>query len=424
VAWYPCDRCCHRDDCARGEQLRTAGHDRLAVRNRTVTVQRRVVVLSRGGRLAGFATHTLGNGNGHTLACLESPAELADWSRPAVDVVLLDFPRRSRGIVYRQLRQRYRGPVLALLDPGEDGGLPASQGPLAILNRPFSGGELSAVLDVLLDPPPETAEPPPPPPPPEAPPPPPPAPAPRKDAPPPAPAAAVAPRARRSRMRRLARRGLRRWEIVAGATALVLLGLSLGGHGGCQSSCVGIGGAAGAAERNPTGRQANLGLRLDPGGLTDPQPGSELVVPPTLAAPQPATGGRAAASMGVGSLVSHLAAAAVAPPGATGQPLLVSPAAGTTGGGSLTTGSAPPAPPPAGSPPPPRPSGGTTPPATKPPATSPPTTSPPATSPPPTVPPTTAPPVTTPVTQPPTTVPSPPTAPPTPTTEIPPPTTN
>jgi hypothetical protein len=397
-----------------GEQLRTAGHDRLAVRNRTVTVQRRVVVLSRGGRLAGFATHTLGNGNGHTLACLESPAELADWNRPAVDVVLLDFPRRSRGIVYRQLRQRYGGPVLALLDPGEDGGLPASRGPLAVLHRPFSGDELFAVLDVLLDPPPETAEPPPPPPEAAAPEPPP-APVPQDDTPPVAPAAAVAPGAGRWRTRRLVWRGLRRWQLVAGATTLVLLGLSLGGHSGCQPSCAGV--TAGAAESHPGERQADPGLRLDPGSLTDPQPGSELVVPPTL--PQPAAGSGATATMGVGSLVSQLAAAAVAPPGTTGQPLGVSPAAGATGGGSLTTGSAPPA-----SSPPPSPSGGTsppatTPPATKPPATSPPTTSPPVTSSPTTVPSTTAPPVT----EPSTTAPPPTTAPPTPTTEIPPPTT-
>jgi hypothetical protein len=85
-----------------------------------VIIERRVIMVSRGARLGTLAVQALGLGR--PLACLESPADLDDWTSPPVDVVLLDFPRRQRGIVYRQLRQRYRGPVLALLDPGDDGG--------------------------------------------------------------------------------------------------------------------------------------------------------------------------------------------------------------------------------------------------------------------------------------------------------------
>src|ERR671930_2287566 len=131
-----------------------------------VIVERRVVVLSRTGRLGTLAAQALGDTR--SLACFESPIDLADWARPPVDVVLMDFPRRDRGIVYRQLRQRYRGPVLALLDSGDDsGGLPEGRGPLATLQRPFSGEELSEVLGALIGPstaPPAVAPPAPPPP--------------------------------------------------------------------------------------------------------------------------------------------------------------------------------------------------------------------------------------------------------------------
>src|SRR6266487_6305341 len=105
-----------------------------------VIVAQRVVVLSRNGRLGTLAVQALGDAR--SLACFESPIDLADWARPPVGVVLMDFPRRDRGIVYRQLRQRYRGPVLALLDSGDEGGgLPEGRGPLATLQRPFSGEE-------------------------------------------------------------------------------------------------------------------------------------------------------------------------------------------------------------------------------------------------------------------------------------------
>jgi hypothetical protein len=116
-----------------------------------VTVERRVIMLSRGGRLATFALQALGNGT--SVACLDSPADLVDWARPSVELVLLDLPRHRRGIAYRQLRQRYRGPVLAFLDPDDDGGgLPPDRGPLAILVRPFSGEDLSDALTELLAP--------------------------------------------------------------------------------------------------------------------------------------------------------------------------------------------------------------------------------------------------------------------------------
>ena len=379
-----------------------------------MTVERRVVVLSRGGRLGGFATQVLSDGNGTTLACLESPAELADWKRPPIDVVLLDFPRRNRGIVYRQLRQRYRGPVLALLDPGEDGGLPPSRGPLAILNRPFSGEELAAVLSVLLAPPVE-------------------GPLEETSAPPAEPAeettevtavlpaevvvalaevdappaeedaagegaggagGAAGPAASpgRSRWGWLGRRRLRRWEIVSGAAGIVLLGLSLSVQSGCKSSC------AGAAESGGPREPVDPRIAVGP-GFADPPYGPDGAAASTGAVSRPGQGGRAAVKSGVGSLIT--AVGGTGPGTVAIRPLLVSPASAiATGGGLVVSGPASPSPSPS-----------TNPPTTQPPPTSPPPTSPPPTTAPPPPPPTTSPP-------PPTTEPPPPTTEP-PTTEPP-----
>src|SRR6266540_7504979 len=90
-------------------------------------------------------------GRGQPLTRFASPAEVPDWLRPPTGAVVLDFPRRVRGIVYRQLRLRYRGPVLALLGPDEDSsGLPTDHSRLGVLHRPFSGEDLSTSLDSLV----------------------------------------------------------------------------------------------------------------------------------------------------------------------------------------------------------------------------------------------------------------------------------
>src|SRR6266511_566140 len=367
-------------------------------------------MLSRGGRLGTLAVQALGEGR--SLSCLESPADLADWAHPPVDGVLLDFPRRQRGIVYRQLRQRYRGPVLALLDSGDDGGgLPSDRGPLAILRRPFSGEELADVLGPLL--------------------------AAADDAPAtvgafepatpvrvgtelpvlsalsaplsPAPAAQLLvsrvtldraePRLHESRWDALVRRGLRPWQVAVGATAIVLLGLSFSAPSPCRSGCTNVAVAAGAAERNALagiGALANSGVGSSPragvGGSAASGTGSTIIpgVPPPVTS--------------LGGLISGLGG------GGTSPPLLIAP-----------LGGAAPIPPPSSPLPPPT----TT---TSPTATTKPTatTRPPTTTAPP--PPTTEPPppTTTTAPPPPTTEPPPPTtttAPPPPTTEPPPPTT-
>ncbi|HEX8860769.1 MAG TPA: hypothetical protein VGC06_17090, partial [Actinomycetes bacterium] len=109
----------------------------------------RVVMLSRDQGLASIAGQLVGRGQ--PLARFSSPSEVPDWLRPPTGAVVLDFPRAARGIIFRQLRQRYLGPVLALLDPDEESsGLPEDQGRIGILHRPFTGEELSASLDALV----------------------------------------------------------------------------------------------------------------------------------------------------------------------------------------------------------------------------------------------------------------------------------
>jgi hypothetical protein len=109
----------------------------------------RVVMLSRDQGLASIAGQLIGWGQ--PLTRFSSPTDVPDWLRPPTGVVVLDYPKPERVIVYRELRQRYLGPVLALLDPDESSsGLPVDQARIGILHRPFNGGELSASLDALV----------------------------------------------------------------------------------------------------------------------------------------------------------------------------------------------------------------------------------------------------------------------------------
>src|SRR6266542_1851133 len=105
-------------------------------------------MLSRDQGLASIAGQLVGRGQ--PLTRFSSPADVPDWLRPPTRMGVLDYPKTARAVVYRQLRQRYQGPVLALLDPDEDSsGLPTDHGRIGTLHRPFTGEELSASLDEL-----------------------------------------------------------------------------------------------------------------------------------------------------------------------------------------------------------------------------------------------------------------------------------
>jgi hypothetical protein len=414
----------------------------------------RVIVLSRDRGLATVAGELLDYGQ--ALTRFVSPAELPDWLSQPVAAVVLDFPRRARGIVYRQLRQRYQGPVLALLEPGEtSSGLPTDRGRLEVLQRPFQGGQLSSTLATLSGwkrdrarrgSAPAGAEP---------------GLAGRSDSggvaafspatpvsglgsrargeaiaasigatlalPPPAePAttgtahvgASPAGTAARSLARR--RRGAARLQlgvvgkhrlkavaVTLGASAALLVGITLSGDPGCRAAGCGIASAIGTGglpqavlpglSESPSARASGSGAGRPPARGAPAQ---------TPAAPVPSV--TIPIASGVGDLLSGTSSSS------GGAPLLV---VGGSQPSAPSGGSTPPA------------SGGGTPPATTrppgttaPPATAPPTTAPPTTAPPTTAPPTTAPPTTEPpTTEPPTT--APPTTDPSTTSEPPPPTT-
>jgi hypothetical protein len=76
---------------------------------------------------------------------LGSPLELAK-SSPPPDVVVVDVPARDRGAVCKQVRRHYRGPLIVLLNRGDNSqDLPLDRS-RTLLTRPFSIHELSVAL--------------------------------------------------------------------------------------------------------------------------------------------------------------------------------------------------------------------------------------------------------------------------------------
>jgi hypothetical protein len=334
-----------------------------------VGVERRVVLLSRDPGLASITGRLLANGD--RIAHFRSAAELSDWSSPAVAAVVLDSQPKARRLGYKQVRDRYDGPLVMLLDKGERRPDLPPDGARHFLHRPFKAADLSRLLGT------STAE---------------------LE---PFEAAIIAAWSRHATAEQAvrARRGpsyrinwrpsLRRRARAWAATVVALMGLllvfGLSDQGPCTPGCASFGAVAGASESDTpqtsvagatTGGRGNGGAK-PPGSAASSQP------------PTP-TGGSLPVVTGVGGLIQSI------------NPI-------------STTDTTPPAAPtaPSGTPPTTRPPGTNPPPTTAPPTTAPPTTAPPTTAPPTTAPPTTAPPTTAPpTTAPPTTAP-PTTAPPT-----------
>jgi hypothetical protein len=297
---------------------------------------------------------------------------------------VLDSQPHARRLGYKQVRERYGGPLVMLLDKDER--LPdlPPDGARRFLHRPFQVAELSSLLDTPM---PElgsleaaiiaawsrhaAAEPPPPPP---------------RD-----------PSYRVGTRRPSRRRRARAWAATIVALMGLLLAFGLSDQGGsCAPSCTTFGGAiAGAAENDtPVARTPAAGS-AGGGSQGGQPPGSSAA---SSEPPTPTGGAGFPVVTGVGGLIESInpitsddttpPSGPVAVPGVPAPPG-VDPPPGTT-------------PPPTTTPPP-----GTTPPSTAPPpTTAPPTTAPPTTEPPTTAPPTTEPPTTAPpTTEPPTTAP-------------------
>jgi hypothetical protein len=352
-----------------------------------VLVERRVVLLSRDPGLASIAGRLLSNGD--RIAHVRSAAEIADWSAPVVAAVVLDSQPQARRLGYKQVRDRYDGPMVMLLDKGERRPDLPPDGARTFLRRPFKAAELSKLLGA---PGPQLA---------------------------PFEAAIIAAwsrhataeqaaRARRGPAYRInwrpsLRRRVRAWAATVVALMGLLLVFGLSDQGPCTPACTSFGGAVAGASETDTPLTTPAGGSGGGGGAGRP-PGSSAA---SSQPPTPAGGGLPVVA-GVGGLIdsiSPITSDDTTPPSGPQAVPGVPAAPGAD-------------PPPATSPPP-----TTTPPGTNPPpTTAPPTTGPPTTAPPTTEPPTTQPPTTEPpTTQPPTTEP-PTTAPPTtdpPTTEPP-----
>jgi hypothetical protein len=345
-----------------------------------VGVERRVVLLSRDPGLASITGRLLSNGD--RIAHYRSAAELRDWSDPVVAAVVLDSQPQARRLGYKQVRDRYDGPLVMLLDKGERRPDLPPDGARHFLHRPFKAADLSKLLGT------STAEL------------------------GPFEAAIIAAWSRHATAEQAvrARRGpsyrinwrpsLRRRARAWAATVVALMGLllvfGLSDQGPCTPGCTSFGGAVAGASETDSPQTAAAG-RGGGGGSGAKPPGSAASSQP----PTP-TGGSLPVVTGVGGLIQSINPISTAD---------TTPPAGPTGvaGVPAPPGTTPPTTNPPGTNPPPT----TGPPTTAPPTTAPPTTAPPTTAPPTTAPPTTAPPTTAPpTTAPPTTAP-PTTAPPT-----------
>jgi hypothetical protein len=346
-----------------------------------VGVERRVVLLSRDPGLASITGRLLSNGD--RIAHYRSAAELTNWSSPVVAAVVLDSQPQARRLSYKQVRDRYDGPLVMLLDKGERRPDLPPDGARHFLHRPFKAADLSTLLGA------STAEL------------------------GPFEAAIIAAWSRHATAEQAvkARRGssyrinwrpsLRRRARAWAATVVAIMGLllvfGLSDQGPCPAGCTSFGGAVAGAAESPVPQTSASGAVAGGGGGGTRPPGSSAASsqPPTP------TGGFPIVT-GVGGLIQSI------------SPISTSDTTPPDGPSGVAGVPAPPGtnPPPTTAPPTTAPPT-TAPPTTDPPTTAPPTTDPPTTAPPTTDPPTTAPPTTAPpTTDPPTTAP-PTTAPPT-----------
>jgi hypothetical protein len=383
-----------------------------------VFVERRVVLLSRDAGLASTIDRLLSNGD--HIARFHSAAELVDWSNPEVAAVVLDSQPNARQLSYKQVRERYDGPLVMLLDKGERQPDLPPDGARRFLHRPFKVAELSGLLTTPM---PElgsleaaiiaawsrhaVA-----------------APAPRPPrgpfyrvgSQPPSPWPPRHSYYRVGGRRPSLRRRARAWAATVVALMGLLLAFSLGDRGGsCASGCTTFGGGvAGAAENgSPAAPTPGAGSAGGSGSGGQP-PGSSAA---SSQPPTPTGGTGFPVVTGIGGLIQSINPITgddtTPPSGPEAVPGVPAPAGVTQPPGTTPPGTSPPTTAPPTTAPPDTAPPTTAPPTTAPPTTAPPTTEPPTTAPPTTEPPTTAPPTTEPPTTAPPTTEPPTTAPPT-----------
>jgi hypothetical protein len=250
-----------------------------------VVVERRVVLLSRDPGLVSIAGCLLANGD--RIVHFRSAAELSDWSTPVVAAVVLDSRPQARRLGYKQVRDRYNGPLVMLLDKGERRPDLPPDGARQFLHRPFRVAELSKLLG---SPGPELGQ---------------------------FEAAIIAAwsrhataeqpaRARRGPSYRIdwrpsLRRRVRAWAAVVIALMGLLLVFGLSDQGSCAPACTSFGGSvAGASESDTPLTTPAAGSGGGGGGGARPPGSSGASQPPT-----PAGGGLPVVA-GVGGLIDSI----------------------------------------------------------------------------------------------------------------------
>jgi hypothetical protein len=119
-------------------------------------VSQRVTLLCRGVRLGVDLLAVLIEER--AVNVISAPVELARGGPPA-DVVVVDVPAEDRRAVCEEVRHYYRGPLVVLLYPGDNGhDLPRDRR-RTLLTRPFSMRELAAALSASGGPAPPASDP-------------------------------------------------------------------------------------------------------------------------------------------------------------------------------------------------------------------------------------------------------------------------
>jgi hypothetical protein len=109
--------------------------------------RRRVVLVAESAGLAGVLNHLLDPAD--RLSRLGSLRELADSrSLDSADVVVLDVPAKERAAAVGQVRRRYLGPLIVVVDRRGGAGRLHLDDACTPLARPFSAEELAAAMAV------------------------------------------------------------------------------------------------------------------------------------------------------------------------------------------------------------------------------------------------------------------------------------
>jgi hypothetical protein len=109
--------------------------------------RRRVVLVAESAGLAGVLNHLLDPAD--RLSRLGSLRELADSrSLDSADVVVLDMPAKERAAAVEQVRRRYLGPLIVLVDRRAGAARLHLDDACTPLARPFSAEELAAAMAV------------------------------------------------------------------------------------------------------------------------------------------------------------------------------------------------------------------------------------------------------------------------------------